>query len=273
MQYGRVRCAAVDNFGAGRKCGVMNCLNDGEVRVAVPLTAQNLREVEREWEHVAALRPDLIEWRLDALTPDRLDSSLAAIAELGMSLRRRFRIPVLATVRTSAEGGAYNGSDSHYREVVLATSTWADLVDVEVGRPGAARLIAKIKAGAKDGRPGVVGSFHDFINPPSSGVTRQLLEHMQSLGCAVAKVAWMVRSDDDLGAVLAVQSWAAQNLQIPALVIGMGEAGRPSRLGAAARQSAFTFARGVRESAPGQPSVEAVRRSAGGRGEGGDDLA
>lgn len=226
--------------------------------VAISVTASTLEEVEKEWAQVSALGPDLIEWRLDCLSPAER-GALKTIDELGSALRATHAIPVLATVRTTAEGGEFSGSTQQYQELLETAAKWADWVDVEISHPGGARLIHKLSA-----RVAVVGSFHDFSAVPSAGQTQQLLAHMHELGCAVAKVAWMVQSLRDLEVILEMQLWAVRNLPIPAVVIGMGPIGRPSRLGWAARRSAFTFARGVRASAPGQPSVEEVRTSAAG---------
>lgn len=237
-------------------------MNDSDLtrtRVAIPITAPTAPAVESEWEQAAALAPDLIEWRLDALDPNLVDDN-SELGRRGRELRGRFAIPVLATVRTDAEGGGFEGTTAEYQDLVRDAATWADYVDVEVGRVGSTRLIADLLA---DDRfvASVVGSFHDFHNPPSGGITQQLLEHMQQLGCAVAKVAWMVKGEEDLEMVLKMQDWAFENLQIPAVIIGMGPAGQRTRLGRSAQRSAFTFARGIRASAPGQPTIEQIRSS------------
>ncbi len=221
------------------------------VTIAIPITGVNLRESEEQWRD-ASEEADLLEWRLDYLEEDE---RLGAAA-LARRLRAELGVPLLATYRTVTDGGKGELAGPDYRRVVEDAATWADLIDVEVSVPGSARMIEELRE-----KLPVVASFHDFTSHPSSGITLQLLEHMQDLGAAVAKVAWMVRSEEDLEMVLALQQWAAKNMGIPAVVIGMGGAGTPSRLGSSALVSAFTFARGADASAPGQPLAEEIRRS------------
>ncbi len=231
--------------------------NKPKAVVAVSIMPPTLDTVGEHWEEASLLDPDLIEWRLDALdpqTPGGLDSQ--RISSLGEELRDKYGLPVIATLRTSQEGGGFSGSPAQYRSAVEAAALWADFVDIELGHPGSARLVRELRD-----QVAVVGSFHDFNASPSAGITKQLLEHMEELGCAVAKVAWMVKNEADLQVVQQLQTWAAQDIQIPCVIIGMGPLGTASRLGDSARLSAFTFARGVTESAPGQPTVQEVRAS------------
>ena len=237
----------------------MNVNFDTEnVMVAVPVTGATLEESRAQWAAATRAGADLVECRLDYLGEEVAAEDVAALA---LEQRAEHGKPVLATYRTEADGGkASFASTAAYREALLAVATWADLVDVEVSVPGSAQIIRDLTATVP-----VVASFHDFASGPSVGITKQLLEHMGELGASVAKVAWMVNGPQDLELVQTLQKWAAQNLAIPSVVIGMGSAGTASRLGEAARISAFTFARGVGPgagaSAPGQPTVQEIRAS------------
>ena len=223
--------------------------------VVVPIVAASLEEVALQWEAAAGAGADIVEWRIDALEPQLWDAE--TVGESGALLRAQFGTPVLATMRTAKEGGGFTGSAAQYRSILRDAGGWADLVDVEVGYRGAEELIAELR-----GRTAVVGSFHDFATAPSAAATTvQLLGQMQNLGCAVGKVAWMVTTEADLALVRSLQVWAAEHLSMPTVVIGMGPLGTESRLGNSALISAFTFARGSVESAPGQPTVEEIRAS------------
>lgn len=221
--------------------------------IAVPVSASSLDAVEEEVAQAVAAGANLVEWRLDYLDIDPTDE---LVHQLGAGLRKTHGLPVLVTVRTEDEGGHYRGSNASYRKAIRLAAKWADLVDVEAGQPGAEELIAEISDTTC-----VVASFHDFTASPSAGITQKLLAHMQDMGAGVGKVAWMVRNADDLALIQRLQEWAVKNLQMPTVVIGMGDLGQPSRLGASARRSAFTFARGVQVSAPGQPTVTEIRDS------------
>lgn len=228
------------------------------VLVAIPIMGETLEESSAQWEAAVRAGADLVEWRLDYLNEGITAGQVAAVAA---RMRDQYGCPVLGTYRTRADGGnADFPSTAAYREALKAVGTWADLVDVEISYPGAAKIIRDLVPTVP-----IVASFHDFTSAPSTGVTRQLLAHMADLGAAVAKVAWMVRDSADLDMVKDMQRWAATNIAVPTVVIGMGAAGTESRLGTSARLSAFTFARGVGpgpgESAPGQPTVQQIRAS------------
>lgn len=228
------------------------------VMVAVPVMGATLAESRSQWAAAVQAGADLVEWRLDYLEEGVGQAEMAALAA---DMRARHGRPVLATYRTRRDGGSADFvSTVAYRQAVESVATWADLLDVEVSDPGAAQIIRDLAPIVP-----IVASFHDFTSSPSSGITKQLLEHMADLGASVAKVAWMVKDARDLEQVQAMQRWAAHSVGVPCVVIGMGALGTESRLGESARLSAFTFARGVGpgngESAPGQPTVQEIRVS------------
>ena len=224
------------------------------VLVAVSVMGQTRAECRAQWAAAVLAGADVVEWRLDYLG-EELDH--AGIAALAKQMRTEHGLPILATYRTVADGGKADfARPSEYREALTAAATWADLVDVEVSVPGSSQIIRDLGSSIP-----VVASFHDFTSGPSTGITKQLLEHMVDLGAAVGKVAWMVAGADDLALVQTLQQWAADSIGIPTVVIGMGAQGTASRLGESARLSAFTFARGVGASAPGQPTAEEIRAS------------
>lgn len=236
------------------KPGVKPLLLGGEgAVVAVPIVAETLREAKNQWEVALAAGADLVEWRLDALEPQIDPSQVDEVATWG---REAFGVPVLATIRTEAEGGNYRGSNEQYVSQVQRVASWADLVDVEVERDGVAELITSLSPNVP-----VVASFHEFERPAQPGHVERILARMVRSGAAVAKVAWMVRDERDLKIVSGAALWARESLPVPAVVIGMGEVGRSTRLGKFARASAFTFAVASKSSAPGQPTIEEIRSS------------
>lgn len=244
-QWGRggVRSATIRTSAGGNKTAI----------ITVPVMGDGPAETERQWAEAARRGADLIEWRLDAVGG-------AADLTLGEELRCRFEIPVLATVRTVAEGGGFPlgpATQGLYRDLTLGSARWAEAVDVELSAPDAEQLTRQAQAHGAD----VVMSHHRFEPGVDLRVLKRRLSEMVELGADVAKVAWLAAGPADVRAVQEAQQWAAQNLPIPAVVIAMGEEGAPTRLGAAARHNAFTFAVAAKSSAPGQLSIETVRAS------------
>ncbi|MFZ1382608.1 MAG: type I 3-dehydroquinate dehydratase [Scrofimicrobium sp.] len=235
---------------------------DGVVAV-VPLTSKTLKETRTEWAEAASAGADMVEWRLDWLEPKRSSKkvSLRKVAEVASEMRGLTGVPVLATYRTAAEGGAkrrglVDDEDLDYDRLLRSAAQWADAVDVEYQRAGANELIREIR----DEVP-VVGSFHVLIPIHSPESFEGWLAEAAASGADVAKLSAMMDGPRSAEAIREAQMWATQNLDIPSVVLGMGSGGKQTRLGDAARRSAFTFATVGRESAPGQPTLRELRES------------
>lgn len=172
----------------------------------------------------AANAADLVELRLDSVTD----------LDVGTALAGRKK-PVIVTCRPTWEGGHFDGSEGA-REVILrkALDLGADYVDVEF-KAGFDRLIA-----AHPDR--VVVSSHDFDGVPEDLTSR--VEAMRQTGAAVIKVAFTpARLTDTLPLIDIAEVGDA-------VVIGMGNAGVPTRLLASRFGSRWTY--GGRGVAPGQ---------------------
>lgn len=221
---------------------------------------------------------DALEWRVDALDAMRdLDGVetpvdgqpggpwLAALDEIRGCCREltRFTIPVLATVRSGAEGGPVRLAESVYTRLVrelIATAPAA--VDVEFGRRDARELYAM----AGEAGVATVASFHDFAKTPESPMLADLLIGMERAGASVAKFAVQPTSVSDVLRILEIgakatgvfgtdgSSSAHGWVDIPVMTIAMGRLGQLTRI-AGEFGSAATFATLDEGSAPGQLSV------------------
>lgn len=231
-----------------------------QVTVAVPLVAPDLEGVRQQWLAAAKEKVDILEWRLDLLDIDRFPLGLpqlfAACADLASELRESTGLPVLATWRTADEGGAFVGAESDYVAAVSSAAGWADVVDVEAAHPRGERLISTLRTELP-----VVASFHRFTPGVQPALVKLTLESMQDRGATVAKIAWMCGDSTDAQLIMEAQRWADERLDIPAAVMGMGDCGEITRLGEAARKSAFVFATLGHQSAPGQPTLSRLMNS------------
>ena len=186
-------------------------------------------------EQVGALASccaDIVEWRADTYLASLVGSHFVAASEVADDLVRMARyvadaspLPVLATIRTSVEGGEAFLDDEEYCALVADLAPLVGGVDVEISRDGAHALIERAHAAGAI----VVASFHDFEATPG---------------------------DDVLEEVLARKAYDR-----PVIGISMGPNGAPTRLVGSALGSAATFATlpGAEGSAPGQFTVEQVR--------------
>ena len=206
-------------------------------------------------EQVGALASccaDIVEWRADTYLASLVGSHFVAASEVADDLVRMARyvadaspLPVLATIRTSVEGG----------EAFLAPLVGG--VDVEISRDGAPALIEDAHAAGSL----VIGSFHDFDATPSDDQLAEVLADMNYAGADVLKFACMATSATDAARVIGAQAWAREAYDRPVIGIAMGPSGAPTRLVGSALGCAATFATlpGSEGSAPGQFTIEQVR--------------
>ena len=215
-------------------------------------------------EQVGALASccaDIVEWRADTYLASLVGSHFVAASEVADDLVRMARyvadaspLPVLATIRTSVEGGEAFLDDEDYCALVR---TLAPLVGVEISRDGAPALIEDAHAAGSL----VIGSFHDFDATPSDDQLAEVLADMNYAGADVLKFACMATSATDAARVIGAQAWAREAYDRPVIGIAMGPSGAPTRLVGSALGCAATFATlpGSEGSAPGQFTIEQVR--------------
>ncbi|WHP18794.1 type I 3-dehydroquinate dehydratase [Cellulomonas sp. ES6] len=233
-------------------------IGGGRPVVVVPLTAATVEELLAEARTVVAAGPDVVEWRVDHLGRGVVGPTEATVA--GRALREALGdLPLLATIRTTAEGGLAAVADDEYvaiyRAVVAAGV--ADLVDVEVMRSQEA--VAELVALAHAAGVAVVASNHDFdATPPREEIVRRL-HLMADRGADVAKIAVMPRDADDVLTLLTATREASTQLAVPLITMSMAATGVASRLVGGVFGSAATFGTVGRASAPGQVEVGALR--------------
>lgn len=230
----------------------------GPTRIITPLMGTTPALLSAEIEAVASQAVDLVEWRVDPLLTalEPASNRRAAINEAWEAAVSQAPLPVLATIRTTAEGGAAELSASEYAELVALLAGLADAVDVEIARAESCALILRAhQAGAA-----VIASFHDFNETPPDDTLAALYAQMAESGADVLKVACRVTTPEDALRVLAAQIGAHREHRRPIIGIGMGEAGAITRIAGAPLFSAATFASVAASSAPGQFTVEETRK-------------
>lgn len=183
----------------------------------------------------------------DAAIADMVELRLDGVADLNVAgaLEGRTK-PVVVTCRPQWEGGRFSGSEEdRHRILADAVARGAEFVDVEwatlhgIHTPGFGDIVQSAPAR-------VVISSHDFDGVPGDLEARA--RDMRSHGTAVIKVAVMPRALRDTLPLLTIARDG------DAVVVGMGDAGVPTRLLAAHYRSRWSYAgNGV---APGQIAAE-----------------
>jgi 3-dehydroquinate dehydratase/shikimate dehydrogenase len=196
------------------------------------VTGQSMAELRSARDAAIA---DMVELRLDGVR----DLDVAGALEG----RRK---PVVVTCRPEWEGGRFSGAEEERHRILAdAVSGGAEFVDVEwaalhgIHQPGFGDIVRSAPAR-------VIVSSHDFDGVPRDLEARA--RDMRSHGAAVIKVAVMPRALRDTLPLLTIARDG------DAVVIGMGDAGVPTRLLATRYRSRWSYAgNGV---APGQIPAE-----------------
>jgi 3-dehydroquinate dehydratase-1 len=208
---------------------------------ATPQVAGVLSSLPEDYlARIKAASPDLVELRLDQL-PAGADWLSA-----GKNIERE-KIPVLGTLRLSAEGGGWAGEDHERVEILKKALEAFSAIDVELASPLAETLAPLARELGKV----LILSHHNFVETESLPVLQKVVEHAQRLG-GIAKVACMVKSPSDIETLVALLK---KPMEGPVCVIGMGSTAEYTRIEFPARGSCLAYGYLDRPSAPGQPSA------------------
>jgi 3-dehydroquinate dehydratase/shikimate dehydrogenase len=202
---------------------------------------------------------DAIELRFDGLFEGDVD---ADGVEHARRLVRSAPLPVIATCRIEAEGGAYMGSEAGRIELfegLLSGDSPPRWIDVELAAwQSSSEMRDRIGAAldhANRDEPcsGLILSSHDFEGRPAD-LLRRMRAMAEEPRASVLKIAYRARSLRDN---LEIAELLAQRTK-PMIALGMGEFGLLSRVLAPKWGGFLTFAalRRAELTAPGQPTVD-----------------
>ena len=241
-------------------------IGGGIPKIAVPVQGKTAGEL------LSAVPPadaaaDLLEIRLDSLDSFRDEKTLLLLSR---RLRELTRKPLLFTLRTAPEGGSAEVSETEYASVLrfLLRECRPDLLDVEFLRGAARELLSEARRSAVP----TVASCHDFRKTPEAAFIEKMFRQMSEAGASVAKAALMPVNEADVEKVLSAGLSLKKTLDIPRILISMGEQGKITRFGAEQLGSCVTFGAAGCGSAPGQMEAGRLREILRERHEGRGDL-
>lgn len=159
------------------------------------------------------------------------------------------KIPKGIKTVVTCRKGTY--SDQERTELVnAAIELGANYVDMELESPE--EYVSGILPMAKLYGCEVIFSHHDFRGTPGTEELRSKMESCYERGAAIAKIATQIHIQDDVINLLNLYSHPGKKI-----ILGMGDAGRITRVAAPLLGSEFTFASPGegRETAPGQMSA------------------
>ena len=226
--------------------------------IITPLVGRTSADIDAELQAILALRPDMLEWRVDFF--EGIADSTRVITTARAIQRAAAPVPLLLTRRNSTEGGQPVPIDEAAVVALLCRVCEArcvDLIDYELSN--AAQDLARLRAVSAAQGVAMVMSFHDFQRTPDADTLVGKFVAAEGLGADIAKVAVMPQNPQDVLTLLDATWRASQSVAVPLISMSMGGLGAMSRIFGWQYGSAATFAVGKSSSAPGQIAVEDLR--------------
>lgn len=205
---------------------------------------------------------DILEIRLDLLGIRDLERA----AEIIREIKSEARLPVIATNRSRAEGGKWEGAEEDRTELLMgllkspfSLKDGLDAVDIELSASREER--DKVIKAAKDHGKTVIVSSHYFSKTPSPREMKAILEEMFLAGADIAKLAVMPQSMEDVLNLLRV-TLDFRNAEKSICTIAMGKPGKHTRVVAPLYGSVLTYAsvESGAAAAPGQLPIDEVKK-------------
>lgn len=233
---------------------------EGMPKVCVPITSTDKAGAESEAVYISKElggAVDLVELRIDYLEEVRDAGRLQEVLRsVGAILGE---IPLLCTLRSSAEGGELPVTEAEYEEILenCLASKAIDFLDVEYFK--GLEVFERIVAKAHEQQIFVIASNHDFSKTPEKEQIVKRLKSMEIAGADIAKIAVMPNSEEDVLVLLEATTTARRELEIPVCTISMGKTGLVTRLAGGTFGSCITFGVGKKASAPGQIDAKKLK--------------
>jgi len=201
------------------------------------------------------LRTGLIEIRADGLENQAEDNIKKLLKEVRKITEKDTEI--IFTLRKKEEGGKFKGSEKERIEIMKSCldSCGFDLIDIELSAEKKALKEIVKKAGEKNKK--IIVSFHDFKKTPSKRKMIEIIKKEIGAGADIAKLAVKTNSKEDVIKLLKVTLSAKKLGKV--ITIGMGKAGKVSRILTPLLGSEVTYGYLNKPTAEGQISVKSLK--------------
>ena len=227
---------------------------NGQPKIAVPIVTTTPEAALDYFKQLDIRQFDLVEWRLDAL---KFPVDLPTIVATAQAIHRD--CPLLATIRTSAEGGQWDLQATPYTATytALLEAEAVDLIDLEAALP--TTITTPLQTLAHQHHILTIASYHNFDQTPKLTELHDLLAQLEATGADLIKFAVMPTNSQDVLTVLtAINQYHGQR---PLIAMAMGDLGKITRLSGHLFPTALTFATAGVASAPGQLTVTTVQNA------------
>lgn len=226
--------------------------------ICLPLVGDTRDGILKEAEELVTLKPDLLEWRIDAYdNVENIEDCLSTLEELRNAIGET---ALIFTCRIDQEGGMKEISRNSRLSLCTAVMKTGevDIIDIELCNDNEFIQIIRGQAKAEDVK--LILSYHNFKETPSETFICAKLEEAQTAGADISKLAVMPKDYGDVLTLLSATNKArTETVQGPIVTMSMGKEGVISRLAGGLFGSDITFAIGIETSAPGQVPIAELK--------------
>lgn len=219
-----------------------------KVNIYVPCTATNTSSIESLKSFIQNLsqigkQHNQIELRLDTIKNIHQDIKHENIKKIFAHIKQlekksNSQIKIIATCRQQQYGGDFSGDTNQQQQILQqANNLGANYIDIDLD------IFKQITISNQKAK--IVISYHNFHQTPSDLKLRETQEQMQSTNADIIKIAVMNQNQDDakrIYTLLTNQHSKDNKTTKPQIIIGMGEAGKITRVVAPLLGSYLTFA-------------------------------
>lgn len=234
-------------------------IGEGMPKICAPLVGKSLVELLEEASYLKELPLDLVEWRVD-FYEDLLD--IEKVKTVLQEIRKILsHIPIIFTFRSFKEGGQKEVSTEYYVKLnkEMIKTKLIDIVDIELFNDEC--HIKDMVSIAEENGVAIIISTHNFEKTPPKAEMLDKFNRATSFGAHIFKLAVMPSSTEDVINLLEATRIMKEHYgNMPIITMAMGKKGLISRISGEIFGSAVTFGAGKSLSAPGQISVEELRK-------------
>jgi 3-dehydroquinate dehydratase-1 len=156
------------------------------------------------------------------------------------------KVPVIATLRSAAEGGRWRGSESERLASFKRIIPHVSFIDIELSSKS---ILSEVVAAAHEACKGVIISYHQFERMPEASEMEGVFHRAKECGADLIKIAARAQTLEE---VRRMAQFTLAHAEAPIVTLAMGEWGAISRLCFAALGSRLSYAYVGEPTAPGQ---------------------
>ena len=214
-------------------------------KVCVTIAASSPTKVSSELRGALA-KSEYAELRLDFLKPNQIPFCLTLV--------RKYLKKCICTLRPTAEGGKFSGSEKERISILKLISEFEPyLIDVEYNTLMKNKELVKY---LKSRKTRMLVSWHDFTKTPNEYTLRSMFKKMSKYSNNI-KIVTTAKTIDDTIRILSLYKISTRKISL--ISFAMGDFGRMSRILCTKLGSPYTYVSLGKPVAPGQFSLKEMK--------------